>query len=113
MNAVRLRYRDEPHRRGQHRSQRRELRLDEARRLLRERHDQAGWSLNQLLPLPADVLSGKTKDGFTYPVAIYDHSEGQAVSGGFAYTVASRHSAASSSLATSHGAACSHLTSPQ
>jgi hypothetical protein len=44
-----------------------------------------GGALNQLYPLPADVLSGKTKDGFTYPVAIYDHSEGQAVSGGFAY----------------------------
>src|SRR5947208_14895772 len=25
------------------------------------------------------------KDGFTYPVAMYDHSEGQAVTGGFAY----------------------------
>jgi hypothetical protein len=44
-----------------------------------------GGALNQLFALPADVLSGKTKDGFTYPVAIYDHNEGQAVSGGFAY----------------------------
>ena len=44
-----------------------------------------GGALNQLYPLPADVLSGKTKDGFTYPVAMYDHSEGQAISGGFAY----------------------------
>jgi hypothetical protein len=42
-------------------------------------------ALNQLYPLPADVLNGKTKDGFTYPVAIYDHSEGQAITGGFAY----------------------------
>ena len=25
------------------------------------------------------------KDEFTYPVAIYDHDEGRAVSGGFAY----------------------------
>ena len=31
------------------------------------------------------MLSGKTKDEFTYPVAIYDHRDGQAVSGGFAY----------------------------
>jgi glucose/arabinose dehydrogenase len=44
-----------------------------------------GGALNQLYPLPADVLSGKTKDEFIYPVAIYDHSEGQAISGGFAY----------------------------
>jgi glucose/arabinose dehydrogenase len=45
----------------------------------------SGGALNQLYPLPADVLSGRTKDEFTYPVAIYDHSEGQAISGGFAY----------------------------
>jgi hypothetical protein len=44
-----------------------------------------GGALNQLFALPADVLEGRTKDGFTYPVAIYDHDEGQAVSGGFAY----------------------------
>ncbi len=44
-----------------------------------------GGALNQLFPLPADVLEGRQKDGFTYPVAIYDHNEGQAISGGFAY----------------------------
>jgi hypothetical protein len=44
-----------------------------------------GGALNQLHPLPADVLDGRTKDGFTYPVAMYDHNDGQAVSGGFAY----------------------------
>jgi len=44
-----------------------------------------GGELNELFPLPADVLSGRTKDGFTYPVAIYDHDEGQAVTDGFAY----------------------------
>jgi hypothetical protein len=44
-----------------------------------------GGALNQLFPLPADVLEGRTKDGFTYPVAIYDHNDGQAVTGGFAY----------------------------
>ncbi len=44
-----------------------------------------GGALNQLFPLPADVLSGEREDEFTYPVAIYDHNDGQAVSGGFAY----------------------------
>ena len=44
-----------------------------------------GGNLNQLLPLPDAVLSGREKDGFTYPVAIYDHGEGQAVTNGFAY----------------------------
>ena len=44
-----------------------------------------GGALNQLYPLPPDVMNGREKDGFTYPVAIYDHDEGQAVSGGFAY----------------------------
>ena len=44
-----------------------------------------GGALNQLFPLPADILEGRQKDGFTYPVAIYDHNDGQAVSGGFAY----------------------------
>ena len=44
-----------------------------------------GGALNQLFPLPPDVLDGRTKDEFIYPVAIYDHNDGQAVSGGFAY----------------------------
>ena len=44
-----------------------------------------GGALNQLFALPADVLSGKTKDEFTYPVAVYDHHDGQAITGGFAY----------------------------
>jgi hypothetical protein len=44
-----------------------------------------GGALNQLFVLPADVLDGRRKDGFTYPVAIYDHDEGQAISGGVAY----------------------------
>ena len=44
-----------------------------------------GGALNQLFPLPAEVLDGRQQDGFTYPVAVYDHSEGQAVTGGFAY----------------------------
>jgi hypothetical protein len=44
-----------------------------------------GGNLNELFTLPANILSGRAKDGFTYPVAIYDHDEGQAISGGFAY----------------------------
>ena len=44
-----------------------------------------GGALNQLFPLPADVLDGRQEDGFTYPVAIYDHNDGQAVTAGFAY----------------------------
>jgi hypothetical protein len=44
-----------------------------------------GGSLNELFPLSADVLSGKQKDGFTYPVVMYDHDEGRAVTDGFAY----------------------------
>jgi glucose/sorbosone dehydrogenase len=41
--------------------------------------------LNQLYPLPADILDGRRKDGFTYPVAVYDHDEGLSVTDGFAY----------------------------
>ena len=44
-----------------------------------------GGALNELHPLPREVLSGETGDPFTYPVAVYDHDEGRAVSGGFAY----------------------------
>lgn len=44
-----------------------------------------GGALNQLYPLPADVLAGRESDGFIYPVAMYDHDEGRAISGGFAY----------------------------
>ncbi len=44
-----------------------------------------GGSLNELFPLPENVLNGREKDGLTYPVAIYDHDEGRAVTDGFAY----------------------------
>ena len=40
---------------------------------------------NQVFALPADILSGERQDGFTYPVVVYDHNEGQSVTGGFAY----------------------------
>jgi hypothetical protein len=45
-----------------------------------------GGALDQLYPLPAEVLDGRQKDGYTYPVAIYDHDEGVAITGGFVYT---------------------------
>ena len=44
-----------------------------------------GGALNQLFSLPAEILDGRVKDEFTYPVAMYDHNDGQAVTGGFAY----------------------------
>jgi hypothetical protein len=44
-----------------------------------------GGALNQLYPLPQEILDGRVKDGFTYPVAVYDHDEGHAVTDGFAY----------------------------
>jgi hypothetical protein len=44
-----------------------------------------GGKLDQLFPLTVEALNGRTKDEFSYPVAMYDHSQGQAVTGGFAY----------------------------
>jgi hypothetical protein len=44
-----------------------------------------GGALSQLFELPADVLDGRAHDEFTYPVAIYDHNDGQAITAGFAY----------------------------
>jgi hypothetical protein len=44
-----------------------------------------GGALNQLYELPGDVLRGRGRDEFTYPVAIYDHNEGVAITGAFAY----------------------------
>jgi hypothetical protein len=44
-----------------------------------------GGALNELFALPESLLSGREKDGLTYPVAIYDHDEGRAVTDGFAY----------------------------
>ncbi len=44
-----------------------------------------GGALNQLFELPAEVLEGRVRDEFRYPVAMYDHSEGQAITGGLAY----------------------------
>jgi len=47
--------------------------------------DIPGGDLREVYPLPADILDGRTKDEFTYPVAMYDHDEGQAITAGFAY----------------------------
>ena len=46
-----------------------------------------GGALNELYALPEEILNGRVKDGFTYPVAIYDHDEGRraAITAGFAY----------------------------
>jgi len=45
-----------------------------------------GGTMSVVFPLAPDILDGTTKDGFTYPVAMYDHSEGLSVTGGFVYT---------------------------
>jgi Glucose / Sorbosone dehydrogenase len=44
-----------------------------------------GGELNELYPQPEDTLDGRRKDGFSYPVVIYDHDEGRAITSGFAY----------------------------
>jgi hypothetical protein len=44
-----------------------------------------GGALKELYPLPPEILDGRVKDGLLYPVVVYDHDEGRAVSGGFAY----------------------------
>jgi len=68
----------------QHRSKRRKLRLDAPGGLLGDGRWRGG-ALSELFALPESVLSGREKDGLTYPVAIYDHDEGRAVTDGFAY----------------------------
>jgi len=45
-----------------------------------------GGNMSVVFPLAADILDGKTRDAFTYPVAMYDHGEGVSVTGGFVYT---------------------------
>ena len=44
-----------------------------------------GGKLNELYPLPKEILDGSKKDGYIYPVAMYDHDEGRSVTDGFAY----------------------------
>src|SRR5499426_318298 len=45
----------------------------------------SGGALNELYRLPPEILDGRVKDGFTYPVVVYDHDEGWAITDGFAY----------------------------
>ena len=45
-----------------------------------------GGTLRQLFALPAETLDGRTQDEFVYPVAMYDHNDGQAITGGVAYS---------------------------
>jgi hypothetical protein len=47
--------------------------------------DIPGSDMEQVHSLPVDILDGRTEDGFEYPVAVYDHDEGVAVTAGFAY----------------------------
>ena len=44
-----------------------------------------GGALDQLFELPQDVLDGNVEEPYLYPVAMYDHDEGIAIAGGFAY----------------------------
>jgi hypothetical protein len=44
-----------------------------------------GGALNELYPLPPEIMDGRVKDGFTYPVVVYDHDEGRSVTDGFPY----------------------------
>jgi len=41
--------------------------------------------LGLVYSLADEILNGEVNDGFTYPVAMYDHTEGLAVTAGFAY----------------------------
>lgn len=45
----------------------------------------SGGNGNHVYALPANILDGTVKDGFIYPVAMYDHGEGRAITAGFAY----------------------------
>ena len=59
--------------------------MDAARGDLGERHHPSGRCTRSADPATTGVLDGKTKDGYVYPVAMYDHDEGVAISGGYAY----------------------------
>ena len=72
-----------------------------------------GGALNQLFPLPADVLEGRQKDEFTYPVAIYDHNEGQAIAVGCVLQGRSCASEASTCSAISSAGVFSQPTLPR
>jgi hypothetical protein len=44
-----------------------------------------GRRVDQLYPLPLQILDARVKDGFTCPVLVYDHGEGCSATDGFAY----------------------------
>ncbi len=44
-----------------------------------------GGVLGDVFLLPSEVLNGRYPDGFAYPVAMYDHDDGEAVAAGFTY----------------------------
>ena len=44
-----------------------------------------GGQMEQVHALPDDIFTGRTEDPFIYPVAMYDHDEGIAITNGFAY----------------------------
>ena len=83
--------RHESRRGDQYHPQRRELWLDERAKGYWENGRWRGGALGdlgalgELYPLPEEILDGRIKDGFTYPVAMYDHDEGRAITAGFAY----------------------------
>jgi len=41
--------------------------------------------LDEVYTLPPEILDGRRPDEFIYPVAVYDHDEGVAITNGFAY----------------------------
>jgi hypothetical protein len=44
-----------------------------------------GGTMGQVFELSARILDGSTGDGYSYPVAMYDHGEGIAITAGFVY----------------------------
>lgn len=44
-----------------------------------------GQNYEDVFALPEMILDGSMDDGFTYPVAVYDHGEGVAITSGFVY----------------------------
>jgi hypothetical protein len=47
--------------------------------------NRTGGALGQLFEIPENIANGQSQDDFLYPVAMYDHDEGIAIAGGFAY----------------------------
>ena len=111
---VRLRHRHEQHRGDQHRPQRRELRLDEARRASGRTAGWRGGALNQLFPLPAEILE-RAREGRLHLSGRDLRPRRRAAPSPAAspITAGSPRCAASSCSATSSAAACSPPTSPR